>query len=234
MDTNLLKKIQGLLSKTVDNGCSVAEAATSAALAQKLLDQHKLSIADISDYSEDEPIEESYVSSFSGARSITWKENLIYGLAKNNDCVMFLRKGCGEVKYVLVGRKSDTQIVDYMFNVLVREIERICKVEMARVGGRGKDWTNSFKVGAVQSIISNMNKSKTEIKSTATGQALIKIESRMTDVKKWVDSNLNLKNKSASTININGSAYNSGMAAGNKITVNSGLSGNTKMAKLLS
>jgi hypothetical protein len=230
MDANIIKKLQGLLSKTVDSGCSVAEASSAAALAQKLLDQHKLSMVDVIGF-DNEGIETFTVSSFSGERSITWKERLIHSLAKNNDVKMYIdtqRYPQKSVAYKLVGRKSDTEVVDYMFNVLTYEIERICKMEMYRQNGHGKNWTNSFKLGAVYAIIDNMSKAKAEVKSTATSEALVKINSRMNDVEKYVRQNLHLKTKVAPVSTVNPNAYASGKIAGEKITANAGLHGRTK------
>lgn len=230
MDANIIKKLQGLFSKTVENGCSIAEASTSAALAQKLLDQHKLSMVDVIGF-DNEAIETFTVSSFSSERSITWKENLINSLAKNNDVKMYINTQRYPVKlvtYKLVGRKSDTEIVDYMFKVLTYEIERICKMEMYRQNGHGKNWTNSFKLGAVYAIIDNMSKAKAEVNNTASSEALVKINSRMNDVEKYVRQNLHLKPKDAPVYTVNPNAYMSGKIAGEKITANSGLHGRTK------
>jgi len=233
---SLLKKVQGLLSKTVDNGCSVAEAATAAALAQKLITEHRLSMADLDD-SETEEIEHTTVEGFASARTSTWKNTVASGIAKANDCRLYIHTshsfgGKRKRIYKIVGRNSDIEIVNYMFTTVSREIERLCKIEMAVQNGHGKTWANSFKNGAASAVVTKLQAARQEAKDAGSSTAIVRLDNRMAPVNDWLEKNIGTLAQRKSPINVNKSAWSSGYAAGKNITTNTGLTG-SKTAKSL-
>lgn len=143
---------------------SPEEAASAAALAQELLFEAKLTMTDI--VAEDEP-EDVLCSLDFDTPGHKWKKSLVHGIAKAFYC-----RACrtlGGYKVRIVGKLSDVQAVSYMAAYLIGEIERLAKAE----SGKGKRWINSFKVGAICTIIERLNeqkKSQDEYVTTGSGE----------------------------------------------------------------
>lgn len=105
--------------------------------------------------------------------------------------------------YRLIGKKSDTDAVQYLFMYFVNEINRLSGEyaveetenivrEERRLGGPGKAWFNSFRLGAVTEISNRLQAQKLEfeksIKSSAdlglakASNALIVLDKSKTEV----------------------------------------------------
>lgn len=227
---SVINKIKGLLSKTVDNGCTVEEAAASFAVAQKFLEKFRLTLADVESYEVDEPIEN--FGDMSGEwteRLSDWKSSLANALAINNFCRVYLwtsyvgrKQSRKSVK--IIGRKSDVEITNYLFVFMSNEIERLCKIEQKRTGGYGKTWSNSFKLGAVAAISAKLATAKKEARLGAASNSIIKLDTRQ----KLVDdalARMDLKTGALQKRNLTEDAYFTGYRAGNNIDAKKAVAG---------
>jgi len=230
----IIHRINSLLNKTVEKGCTVAEAATAANIAQQLLTQHRLTVADLSANGESYEDIHNKEALFSGMRRIHWKDKLANCLTTVNGCMAYVdtvpvydrgqMRRKNKVYCRIIGRNSDIQICTYFFNYLEREIETLCKAAMKRGEGTGKTWSNSFKNGASDAICNRLREANQDVKtSAANSTALVKLENRDEAVSKWAEDNLKLKNAPEKTVRYSRSGYASGKIAGNNVNLNRGI-----------
>ena len=121
---SVLNRIQKLLKMSTENGASENEAMLAADKAQKLLQEHNLSIADIKDDSQAEPMESEDVE----VDRDLWKGYIRNATAKLYFCSIYstmkLDTHYKRVKVItFVGRKSNrmvaTEMCKYFINTVI-------------------------------------------------------------------------------------------------------------------
>jgi hypothetical protein len=173
MNASLLDKIRKL--RALSQSSNLHEAAAAAAKVNQLIQEHRLSEAEL----EDPEVHEKATTDVEpltawGGRRPTWKRGLIVFLRKNNGCAgynewrMVNGKKC-QVS-VIVGRPSDVQTVRYIYAYLVNEITRLAVLEGK---GKGKQWFTAFYMGALVGVIEAMKKADDAVRATATSTALV-------------------------------------------------------------
>jgi len=217
-------KISKLLAMAASN--NEQEAAVAMGMAQNLIDRHKLSLAELSDAEASEIQEEGIVKDedplFAGGRISTWKSSLAHYIALTNGCklVKYTHQGRsvgGErgSKLVIFGRPSDISNTRFLLAYAVVQLTRLAPK------GMGKEYANSWYLGAVQGINQQMQAAKRKVNASASSFALVKLDRRDKEVDLFISGNVGkLRKSAASHSNINGHAYNQGMAAGRNIDLN--------------
>ena len=202
------------------------EAALAMSLAQTLIEKHKLSLAELSDAEASLIDEEGIIKDedplFAGGRISTWKSTLAHYISKINGCklVKYTHQGHsvgGErgSKLVIFGRPSDIANTRFLLAYAIVQLTRLAPM------GRGKEYANSWYLGAVQGIWQQMEAAKRKVQATASSYALVKLDRRDKEVDLFISGNVGkLRKGSSSHSNINGHAYNQGMAAGRNIDLN--------------
>lgn len=180
MDTvaHIIERVQKLLALSTSSNAN--EAAAAAATANRLIDQYRLSTADLESKTEPaEPIEEDDGYIYESGRVNPWKTRLVdilvkhYGLAYWNDNTY--ATGRQVSRYRLVGRKSDITIAKYMFAWLTTECQRLSDKEAK---GKGRIYVNSYCIGFVRGIGTQLKSSRVEVQKEASSSAIIKIDAR--------------------------------------------------------
>lgn len=178
-----IEKAKRLLA--LKEGAATAGEAQAAAFAlAKLLDKHRISMAEIESAGaapaegviadEDNPLTE-------WGRAIGWKRNLIAALCNHYGVASWRRKHRaglardGRLKYVsaihICGRPSDMDMVRYMYAWLSGEATRLCKSE---AGGSGLRHANSWMLGFVDGIQTQLQAARAEaVKHTSSSVALV-------------------------------------------------------------
>ncbi len=156
----IIERIQKL--NKLATSSNVNEAAAAAAMAQRLMTEHRISEAQLSaEHDEaDAPITDMDVLAASGnKRPQTWLVWLATGAARANGCRIVIwnsshggRKGA--IK--LYGRQQDIDAARYIFLMLKNEIDRLGKA--ANYKDRGA--THSFKLGAAIEIAARLTETK--------------------------------------------------------------------------
>ena len=240
----IIHRINSLLNKTVENGCTVAEAASAAAVAQRMLTQHRLTVADLSVAGEsNEDIHNNAQPLYAGQRRVHWKDKLANTLSIANGCRAYVDlrpvfrggRNCNEIFFRIIGRDSDIKIVRYFFEYLTREIDNLCKCAMGCGEGAGKSWSNSFKNGATDAVCARIEEANREVRQEASVNnctALVKLENKDDAVDKWVGDHLKLKKSPVKRVRYTSSAYVSGKLAGGRINLNKGLAGEKTTKRL--
>jgi len=162
------QKVKKLLALAARAG-TPDEAGSAAAMAERLMLEHKLTEVDLSDVADSlGTVSEEWLSGDIGKFTMmTWKQCLITGIARLNSCAA-LRYPDKRMK--LIGRESDRRVVEYLACYLIREVERLALQDYERHGFnatvRRWTWIQNFGLGAVSVILARMK----EEKQTVTNQ----------------------------------------------------------------
>lgn len=231
--SSVIAKVQKLLA--LSNSSNANEAANAASAANKLIDEYRLSTADITtDQHESDPMVEDDSYIYETGRIVQWKQTLInvladhYGVANYNNT--YFPEGRKVSRFKLLGRLSDIQIVRYMFTWLNSECQRLADYQ---VKGQGRVVVASYCVGFVYGIETQLKASRKEVQQTATSSAIIKLDARLQESLDFLyakHTNLKtVKSKSQSQLDYN--AFMSGQQQGQRIHLGSALG--TSKVKLL-
>lgn len=176
--SSIIEKVQRL--QKLSTSSNAFEAANAAAMANKLIDQYRLSTADLEISSEvEESIEEDSDYVYQTGKITVWKSQLLkvltshYGGAIWNDTSY--TTGRKVSRYKLVGRKSDISLIRYMFTWLMTECQRLVDKEAK---GNGRIFVSSYCMGFIAGIAEQLKVSRNEVEKTATSAAIIKINMR--------------------------------------------------------
>ena len=164
---SILKRIQKLLKLSVENGASENEAMQAADKAQKLLQEHNLSIADIKDEDQVEPMDSEDVE----VDRDLWKGYIRNSTAKLYFCktytTMKLDRHYKRIKVItFVGRKSNRLVATEMCKYFINTIERLTAEEFKAVPGSRASinkMSHAFKQGAASRLSKRLNDKYIEI-----------------------------------------------------------------------
>jgi hypothetical protein len=229
--SSIIEKVQKLLSLSKSSNANEAAAAANAA--NKLIDQYRLSTADLESSTETvEPVEEDDGYIYQSGRINPWKSRLVsvlvnhYGLASWNDADYSSGRMVTRVR--LVGRRSDITIARYMFAWLTAECQRLSDNEAK---GKGRVYVNSYCIGFVNGISTQLKSSRAEVQKEATSSAIIKIDARSEEAKGLMYRLHNLRSaKTQSHSRLDGAAFAAGKSKGEAMHLGSSLgAGGTKL-----
>lgn len=123
---NIFNKVRALLAKTVDNGCTEAEAMMALEMAEKLMEQHEISEQDLKLEDETAVIQRSDMKD---PQNIRWK--LCYWIGKFTETKPFGHSK--SVKYA--GLRSDVEFAIWLTEALTRFVQAELKRYM---------WANGY------------------------------------------------------------------------------------------
>jgi len=225
---NVISKVKKLLS--LANSSNANEAANAAALANRLIDQYRLSTADIAEETGDiDPLMEDEGFVYETGRIIPWKQSLVTTLARHYGCAVFnsvtYPNGRKVSRFKLVGRKSDIAIVNYMFSYLSAECARLCEKEAY---GQGKVFAASYCAGFVAGIGEQLNTSRKEAQAAASSNAIVAINNLQKEAADFMNSLYRLKSvKGGSSARTDFGAFTAGMRQGRNTHLGAGLNAST-------
>lgn len=145
IDAPILDRVRKLLA--LASSPNVHEAASAAAMAQALIERHRLqSWLDARDERSRDPIEDGLDAPLEVARKVrSWKRVLAASLADANGCIAYTRVHGDDEAIIVAGRATDRQAVVELWGWLVKRIEWLSATHGA---GRSRKWHDSFRVGA--------------------------------------------------------------------------------------
>lgn len=230
--STVVEKVQKLLALSTSSNPN--EAAAAAAAANKLIDQYRLSEADLEIQGQaEEPIEEDDGYVYESGKITRWKSNLAMNLASHYGLYLwndnYWPQGRQVSRYRLVGRKSDITICKYMFTWLTMECQRLADLYAK---GQGRIYVASYCAGFVSGVSEQLAVSRKEVQGDASSAALVKINERSQLAKVFANQlHTNLKaKKSYSHSRIDGEAYASGQVSGRNVHLGQHLgAGGTKL-----
>jgi hypothetical protein len=176
--STVVEKVQKLLA--LSKSANAHEAAAAAGAANRLMDQYRLSEADLEVQGQsEEPIEEDGGYVYESGKVTHWKKILMsvlikhYGLAHWNDTTY--TSGRKVSRYKLVGRKNDITVMKYMFAWLTAECQRLSALEAK---GQGRVFVSSYCEGFVNGVATQLALSRADVEKTASNAAIVKIDAR--------------------------------------------------------
>jgi hypothetical protein len=223
----LKTRIQGLRSKTTDNGCTEAEALLAAAKVAELLDRYDLSLTDVE--IRDTACERREYETYRKKRVPL--DGCIGAIANFCDCRVWREKNqVGDARYVFFGLRSDIQVAHYLTEVIdnaVRfELGRY-KISAGYRRFRHRDRHiahSSFTLGMVASIADKLAAMKRErdVVNNGTGRDLVILKASVVDAE-LVKLDLKLRTVRRTTRMVSPTAYEAGGVAGASLAINSGI-----------
>lgn len=230
-----IAKVQKLLALSKSSNAN--EAAAAAAQANRLIDKYRLSQADIeTDVLNTDPICQDSEYLYETGRVTMWRKRFVheltkhYGVAYYNDHTY--ESGRQVSRFRMVGRKSDMEIVRYMYTWLSAECERLAAIEAK---GCGRIFVASYQEGFVMGVAKQLQLSREEMKKEATSSAIVKIDSRLDESTKSMYSQVKglVTTKAKSYRRMNNMAFGMGQQRGQSIHLGAalGTSSSTKLLK---
>lgn len=229
---SIIEKVQRLLALSKSN--NIHEATTAARLANKLIDEYRLSMFDIENAVEEasEPIEEDSEYIYQSGKVTPWKHNLVILLSKHYACAVWndtsFNTGRQVSRYRLVGKRSDIGICRYMYSWLTLECQRLADLE---VKGCGRVFIASYCTGFVNGIALQLQESRSEVQKTVTSQAIVKLDARLEASRAAMyQMHKNLVKKTSNYHSqLDNSAYNIGQSRGKSMHLGASLTGGAKL-----
>ena len=239
---SVLKRIQKLLKMSTENGASENEAMLAADKAQKLLQEHNLSIADLKDEDQVEPMDSEDVE----VDRDLWKGYIRNATAKLYFCktytTMKLDTHYKRVKVItFVGRKSNRMVATEMCKYFINTVERLADEEFREVPGSRaaiNKMAHAFKQGAASKLSSRLRKRYEEIapeyipQGNPDGLPVLYKNEQMA-ITKWLeDQGIRLRSAKSSMNIRDRVAYSRGSEKGNGIGINTQINARTKSRML--
>ena len=182
----LKTQIQGLRSKTTDNGCTEAEALLAATKVAELLDRYDLSLTDVE--IRNSPCEQREYQTYRKKRIPL--DDCVGAVANFCDCRVWREKSqAGEARYVFFGLRSDIEVAHYLTEL----IDNAVRSELGRYKNsagyrrfRHQDRhvaNSSFTLGMVASIADKLTAMKRERDAVknGTGRDLVVLKASVVD-----------------------------------------------------
>jgi hypothetical protein len=228
----VIQRIQALRAKTVDQGCTEAEAMAAAAKVSELLERHDLTLDEMSVRRSDC----EGVKVATGRKRRAPVDSCIPPIAEFCDCRVWGEEGGGEgMRYVFFGLRTDVEAARFLYDLIEATFEtesatfRVGDIYQALSGGDRRTALNSFQLGLASGIASKLNALKAARQGAgvkSTGFDLVAVKHAVVDEE---IERLGLHFKSRSTTSrgryVHGGAYHAGKAAGSLFEPNAALGG---------
>ena len=239
---SILNRIQKLLKMSIENGASENEAMLAADKAQKLLQEHNLSIADIKDDSQAEPMDSEDVE----VDRDLWKGYIRNATAKLYFCTTYstmkLDKHYKKVKVItFVGRKSNRMVATEMCKYFINTVDRLADEEFREVPGSRaaiNKMAHAFKQGAASKLSGRLRERYEEIapeyipQGNPDGLPVLYKNEQMA-ITKWLEQKgIRLRSAKSSMSIRDRVAYSRGSEKGNGIGINTQINARTKSRML--
>ena len=239
---SILNRIQKLLKMSTENGASENEAMLAADKAQKLLQEHNLSIADLKDDSQTEPMDSEDVE----VDRDLWKGYIRNATAKLYFCktytTMKLDKHYKKVKVItFVGRKSNRMVATEMCKYFINTVDRLAAEEFREVPGSRASinkMSHAFKQGCASKLSRRLNDRYNEIapeyipQGNPDGLPVLYKNEQMA-ITKWLEQKgIKLRSSSSRMSVRDRVAYSRGSQKGNGIGINTQVNDRTKSRML--
>lgn len=229
---DMLNRLRALKERTVENGCTEAEAMTAATLLMKLLDKHNFSQSDL-----EMPLEAITEDTYYSPRKELGQEfYLMYGIEVYCDVKVWRRKEFQPGKralipvIVLFGRESDVMVARYLMDLVRTAMDSEWKTfnRQPRLNVRSSD-RRLFERGMCMRISQRLVEMKrarnaeVDPASGKTGQSLVVVKNAVV-TEAFAKRGIKLSfSKGHGTSNVD--ALGRGIKAGDRVALNPGIDG---------
>ena len=219
---DIAAKVRALQARTMDRGCTEAEAMTAASLAAKLMAEHDLSMTDVEIGEERCGME--YIET--GRRAAHEVQFCLTALAKFTDTKCWITRRDGTQRFVFFGLPNDTDFAAFLY----RTIKTAMDTELAGYKARcremgeptGRRESHAFLLGMATRIsdrLKEMKRAQDSDTFKSTGRNLVVVKSAIV-VKQFAELGLRLRNHTGTTRIGSRDGYAAGKAAGDRVGFN--------------
>lgn len=220
--TKMIERVRALIALS-ESTTSEQEAAAARTAADKLIQTYRLDAAMLEAAGQQPP--EQLVSKVvnQGGRRTGFREVILSALSVQYGCAWYLSSGRilskGHCEYTVVGRESDVQIVDYMFQYIESSCLHIGKVASEGKGrGFGKAWQSGFADG----VAAQFRELNTLLRAQAnTSVALVVLDKRGEESKRYMNSLIGTKKAAPVSGGKSYTGRAAGFQEGQRLNVNS-------------
>lgn len=184
IDSQLLDRVRKLLA--LASSPNVHEAASAAAMAQTLIERHRLQgWLDARNTPDCDPIEDGLDTPLEVARKVrTWKRVLAAALADANGCIAYTRAHGDEEAIIVAGRAVDRAATAELWAWLVKRIEWLSATHGA---GRSRKWHDSFRVGAATAVGERLAAVSSDVRGEQQPGVLVLVDPLMLERQQALD-----------------------------------------------
>ncbi|MEZ4266534.1 MAG: DUF2786 domain-containing protein [Myxococcota bacterium] len=218
-DSTVLERVRKLLA--LAGSPNVHEAASAAAMAQTLIERHRLERwLEAAESEAADPIEDGRDRPLEVARKIRkWKSALAATLADANGCVAYTLDRGREQAIVVAGRAADREAVVELWGWLHKRVEWLSATHGA---GRSRQWHDAFRVGVVDAVGERLRKVAGEVRDEQQPGALARLDPtalvQREALERYVSEHLQLGRGRG--IRVDARAWERGRAAGAELPLN--------------
>lgn len=208
----LLDRVRKLLA--LASSPNVHEAAAAAAMAQTLIERHRLEgwlQGDLTAAAS--PIDDGRDSPLDRARRIRkWRTVLAASIADANGCVAYVQRQGREEALVVVGHAADRAAVATLWDWLVKQIEWLSATHGP---GQPRSWHDAFRVGAAAAVGERLAAVAGAVRAEQPTGAMVRLDpmrlARQAALDAFVDEHLELGR--GRSIRVRADAWQQGKAA---------------------
>ena len=182
MNEKIIDKIKKLLA--LSSSANEHEAANAAAAAAALMAKHQIDMASLEEPDDPNSFIDLHVVDDAHKRKVVWKGDVAFGAAAAFGC-KYLWSG---PKPVMVGYESDLAAVKYVYQYLVREINRLADKSWNEFPlqflEKSREYKEAFRRGAASVVRQRLQESRKDTireekkKVDANMAAIVKVENR--------------------------------------------------------
>jgi hypothetical protein len=222
-------RIRALAEKTTSNGCTEAEALSAAEMVGRLLERYALTMEEV-DFRETPCVQ---LQVFAGGQRRRPIDGCVVAIARFCDCKVWLTRDDLGVAYIFFGLETDAMLARYLFEVIASALgteaaafkqrnPRLRDVRLRRASG-------SFQHGMVARVADRLEAMHAEREATvsaqrSTGTALILAKHQLVETAFRATQTRLVSSRRVSRRVIR-TAYQDGVAAGDKVNLNRPLPG---------
>jgi hypothetical protein len=194
------------------------EAAVAVAAAEKLLQQYRLSRAEIdahSDSPSESPIEDGEPVETYASRVPVWQQVLVGTLARHYGCVIYQARSSKETAIRVVGCPSDVRLFRLQYSRVKAQIDRLT---LKNGLGKGRSFCDSYRKGLVVVVHERLNAMRTEVRQAATSTALVRLDERENIAARVLtDTHSNIRTSRPAPMRAYDDGYQAGRSDGHQI-----------------
>ncbi len=214
---DVISKVRKLYALAEAN-TSEHEAAVAVAAAEKLLQQYRLSRAEVdahSDADSESPAEDAEPIETYASRVPVWQQVLVGTLANHYGCVIYQARSSKETAIRVVGCPSDVRLFRLQYNRVKAQVDRLT---LKNGLGKGRSYCDSYRKGLVVVIHERLSAMRTEVREAATSTALVKLDERESQAARALrETHSNLRTSRPTPMRVKDDGFQAGRMDGHQI-----------------
>ena len=181
---DIIERIKKLLALATSN--NPEEAASAMAMAQDLLERHRISMLELEGNNEEVHTDNNI---FYTGRLQTWRRVIFNGITKLVGCHLFVVSNYNKTKsWYITGRDSDISYARFLTAYIMVELTRIVNTYYSLYD---RNYKESWLLGAATGVLVKMKESQTKVFSeNLSSTALIKLNNRYAEAEAYADADV--------------------------------------------